>query len=56
MFRFYIQACSESPHSLRLFEDKTLRSITRPEADKFAARIFKDSQPVMVRGKETRAL
>lgn len=56
IFRFYLQAVSESPHSLRLFEDKTLRSITRPGAEKLAAKIFAESRPVQVGGKETRAL
>ena len=56
MFRFYLQACSESPDSLRLFDVKTLRSITRPKAAKFAARLFEGSTPIMARGRETRAL
>lgn len=55
MFRFYLQACAESPDSLRLFGDKTLRSITRPAAKKFTARLFEGSMPITVQGRETRA-
>lgn len=56
LFRFYVQAVSDSSHALRLFEDKTLRSLTRPGAEKFTEKIFKGSKPVLIAGKKTRAL
>ena len=56
LFRFYIQACSDSPESLKLFSDKTMRSFERHEAAKLLDAIFKDSHPVWMTGGETRAL
>lgn len=56
MFRFYLQACAESPDSLRLLGDKTLRGLTKPEAQGLAKRLFRDMRVVTENGYETRAL
>jgi hypothetical protein len=56
IFRFYLQACAESADSLKLFEDKTLRSITRPGGHTLAKKIFGGSVPISVQGHDTRAL
>src|SRR2546430_397757 len=55
-FRFYLQACSDSPDALKLFETKTMRGLTRSEAAKQTAKLFEGSLRVLVPGGETRAL
>jgi hypothetical protein len=55
-FRFYLQACSESPDALHLFDTKTMRGLERPEAARLVADLFKGIQQVAVPGGITAAL
>jgi hypothetical protein len=55
-FRFYLQACSESPDALQLFDTKTMRGLERAGAARMVAGLFKGMQQVAVPGGTTAAL